>query len=147
MSLKDWLLNGWLVEHKTSPQEIAELLDIADRDLIDCQLPGLSPDRKLSTAYNATLQIAKAALAVIGFRAGREAHHFWTLQSLEFTVGYDKKLLEKLDGFRKKRNISDYERAGAVSDKEADEMFELMKKLTNDFKIWLRNNYPELLTL
>jgi len=108
MSLKDWLLNGWLVEHKTSPQEIAELIAIADRDLIDCQLPGLSPDRKLNTAYNAALQIAKAALAAKGYRAGREAHHFWTIQSLGLTLEYDKKLLEKLDGFRKKRNISDY---------------------------------------
>jgi len=28
MSLQDWLRNGWLVEHKTSPAEIAELLAI-----------------------------------------------------------------------------------------------------------------------
>ncbi len=37
MSLTDWLNNGWLVEHKTSPQEIADLFGVADRDLTDCQ--------------------------------------------------------------------------------------------------------------
>ena len=44
MSLKDWSRNGWLVEHKTSPAEIAELLEIAKRDLADCNVEGLSAD-------------------------------------------------------------------------------------------------------
>ena len=114
--------------------------------MIDCQLPGLSSDRKLNTAYNAALQIAKAALAAKGYKAGREAHHFWTLQSLGLTLEYDKKLLEKLDGFRKKRNISDYERAGVISDKEADEMFELAKKLRSDVLIWLKTHFPILMS-
>jgi hypothetical protein len=47
MSLKDWSRNGWLVEHKTSPAEIAELLEIAHRDLTDCRIEGLSADWKL----------------------------------------------------------------------------------------------------
>jgi hypothetical protein len=36
-----------LVEHQSSPQEIAELLDVADRDLKECEISGLSPDWKL----------------------------------------------------------------------------------------------------
>ena len=32
MSLADWLNNGWLLEHKTSSQEIADLFGVADRD-------------------------------------------------------------------------------------------------------------------
>jgi len=31
MSLKDWQLNGWLTAHTTSPQEMADLLAVADR--------------------------------------------------------------------------------------------------------------------
>lgn len=42
MGLQAWRENGWLVEHQTSPQEIADLLGVADRDLMDCQTPGLS---------------------------------------------------------------------------------------------------------
>jgi hypothetical protein len=48
MSLTNWRDNGWLVEHKTSPQEISDLLNVADRDLADCESPGLSPDWQLS---------------------------------------------------------------------------------------------------
>lgn len=76
MSLQDWLSNRWLTEHETSPQEIADLLGVIDRDLADCQTAGLSPDWKLTIAYNAALQVATAALAVAGYRAGRDSHSF-----------------------------------------------------------------------
>lgn len=63
MSLKDWLSNGWLTEHKTSSREIKDLFYVAYRDITDCQLSQLSSDWKLSIAYNAALQTATAALA------------------------------------------------------------------------------------
>ena len=68
MSLHDWLKNGWLTEHLTSSEEIKDLFDAVDRDLTDCQLPGLSPDWRLHIAYNAALLIAAAALAAAGYR-------------------------------------------------------------------------------
>ena len=42
MTLKNWLENRWLTEHETSPLEISELLEIADRDLKDCHAKGLT---------------------------------------------------------------------------------------------------------
>ena len=71
MSLNDWLKRGWLVEHKPSRKEVADLFGVASRDLEDCETPGLSPDRKLNIAHNAALQVATAALAASGFRASR----------------------------------------------------------------------------
>ena len=71
MSLQDWLNNGWLIKHRTSPQEIANLLAIADRDLTDCQASGLSTDWQMNIAYNAALQASIAALAASGYRAAR----------------------------------------------------------------------------
>jgi hypothetical protein len=53
MSLKDWLKSGWVVEHKTSPEEIRNLLGVADRDLADCHVEGLSSDWRMNIAYNA----------------------------------------------------------------------------------------------
>ena len=64
LSLNDWLKNGWLIEHKTSPQEIEDLFRIVDRDLKDCEVTSLSPDWKFNIAYNAALQCAKAALMI-----------------------------------------------------------------------------------
>ncbi len=72
VSLQDWLKKGWLVEHQTSRKEIADLLGMADRDLVQCQTPHLSADWQLGIAYNAALQAAIAALAAaVIVRQGR----------------------------------------------------------------------------
>lgn len=141
----DWLRNGWLVAHETSPQEIAELLDISERDLRDCLTKGLSPDWRLVIAYNSALQSAATALAAAGYRASRDMRHFRVIQSLAHTVGAETDFIAKLDAFRKKRNISDYERSGAVSDQEAEEMYALAKQLKGMIEQWIRKEYPELI--
>ena len=145
MSLKNWARNGWLTEHKTSSQEISDLLRVADRDLADCQAEGLSPDWHLNIAYNAALQLATAALAASGYRSSREAHHYRIIQSLELTIRIDKGLIQRLDQFRKKRNISDYERAGLVSEQEAGEMEILARDLRKKVGEWLKTNHPHLM--
>jgi len=144
LSLSDWLQNGWLVEHKTSPGEIANLLALADRDLRDCQSNGLSSDWRLGIAYNSALQAATAALAAAGYRAARDGHHFRILHSLAFTIGAEVDLVAKLDAFRKKRNISDYERSGCISGHEAQEMFMIARNLRKTVEKKLRENHPEL---
>src|SRR5205085_2555015 len=112
---KDWARSAWLVDHKTSAQEISDLFGVADRDLQDCAAKGLSDDWRMVIAYNAALECAAAALAASGYRAARESHHFRIIQSLSLTLGLDNKVIAQLDKFRKKRNVSDYERAGAGS--------------------------------
>lgn len=75
MSLISWQRNSWLVEHKSSPEEIAGLLAIVERDLANAKVSGLSEDWRFNIACNAALQAASAALAAAGFRAAREQHH------------------------------------------------------------------------
>ena len=145
MSLSDWLDKGWLARHRSDRREIKELLGIADRDIADSQAKGISTDTRLSLAYNAALQLAIAALAATGYRSGRQAHHYRAIQSLAFTIGVSTDLVDQLDGFRKKRNISDYDRAGAVSDQEATEMLALARTLRDTVTAWLKNNHPELI--
>jgi len=144
MSLEDWLRNGWLIEHETSPAEIAELLAIVERDLADCRIQGLSPDWKLNIAYNAALQAATAVLAACGYRASKEAHHYRVIQSLALTIGADAGLVRQFDSFRKKRNVGGYERAGTVSDQEANEMIALAERIRQEAKNWLNANHPVL---
>jgi len=144
MSLKDWLRSGWLNEHQTSSAEIRDLLGVADRDLADCRVPGLSADWRLGIAYNAALQTATAALAASGYRASRESHHHRVIHSLAFTMGCDAGLVRLFDQFRKKRNIGGYERSGVISDQEAREMNDLARRLREDVEIWLRRDHPDL---
>ena len=71
-------------------------------------------------------------------------HHYRVVESLAYTIGASADVIHKLDKFRKKRNISDYEIAGAVSEGEAKEMFRLAKELRKEVGRWLGKVYPEL---
>lgn len=145
MTLKNWLDNGWLIEHATNSQEISDLLQVADRDLKDCETRGLSADWQLGIAYNAALQTATAALAACGFRSGRDAHHHRVIQSLRYTIGADPSLVNQFDQYRKKRNIGGYDMAGMISQNEADGMKTLAKQLRKEVEEWLRRNHPKLM--
>jgi hypothetical protein len=147
MSLQSWLQNSWLVQHTTSAEEIANLLRISDRDLASCPLPQLSADWRFVIAYNAALQTATAALAAAGYRAARENHHYRVIQSLEYTIAPGKKLIDTLDAFRKKRNLSSYDIADSVSDSEAAEMLTLATRVRQDVEKWIRATRPELLDI
>jgi CRP-like cAMP-binding protein len=144
MSLELWLENGWVKEHKPTPREIAELLAVADRALKDCQIAGLSSEGKLNMAHNAALQSAAAALAVAGYRATREAYHYYAIQSLSFTVQLEERIIRRLQKLRRKRNISDYERPGTVTEQEAQEMVGLAKLIRRQVEEWIRDNHEEL---
>ncbi len=145
MSLEDWEKNGWVIKHKTSPAEIADILAAVDRDLLTCRTPNLDTDWRFNIAYNAALQAATAALAAAGYRAAREMHHYRVIMSLAFTIGSDDEVIELLDRFRKKRNAGTYERAGIISDHEANKMTNLAEKLRSLVLDWLRENHPDLL--
>ena len=141
MSFSDWERNGWVTKHQTSRNEIRDLLQVVERDLRDSAAEGLSADWRMNIAYNAGLQAATAALAAAGYRASRDAHHHRVIQSLRETVGTDAKVVATFDAFRKKRNITGYERVGLVSDADAEAMRALAVNLRDDVVAWLKQHH------
>ena len=144
MSLKLWLESGWLKEHKPTSHEITELLAVADRALTDSQVPELSSEGKLNMAHNAALQSSAAALAAAGYRASREAYHYYVIQSLAFTLQLDEPIIRTLHKLCRKRHISDYERPGTVTEQEAQDMVELAKLVRRQAEEWIRDKHKEL---
>jgi len=147
-TLDGWVSSGTLQRYATSPEEVADLLSIVERDLASAQTPGLSNDWKLTIAYNAALQAAKAALAAAGYRvsASEKGHHYRLVESLRYTVeapGADVDLLQRM---KKKRHVSDYEVAGAVSEREAKEMHELAVRIRGLVIHWLQQHHCRLLS-
>lgn len=146
MSLQNWVAQGWIQEHKTSPQEIASLLAVADRDLANAQIETLAAEWRLIIAYNSALRTATAALAAAGFRVSTHvSHHYYGIESLRFTIGLESKLITRFDRFRKKRNLSAYEQSGAVSELEAAEMIILARDLRSRVQEWLKKHHADLL--
>jgi hypothetical protein len=56
-----------------------------------------------------------------------------------------RKTINTFDAFRKKRNITGYERIGLVSDADAAAMRALAVKLRDDLILWIEKHRPELL--
>lgn len=146
MSLSDWERNGWLTKYQTSANEIRDLLQVVDRDLADSAAEGLSADWRMNIAYNAALQAATAALAAAGYRASRDSHHFRVIQSLRETLGAEAAVVATFDAFRKKRNITGYERIGLVSDADAEAMRTLALRLRDEVVAWLAKHHRGLVT-
>ncbi len=144
MTLREWQDNGWLEPRQPDARRIADMLAVADRDLTDCTVAGLSADARFGMAYNAALQSAAAALAVSGFRATRDSHHYRIIQSLALTIEQSADVVGRLDRARKKRNIADYDRPDVASDREANEMYELASGLRREVAEWLTKEHPEL---
>ncbi|HCX01413.1 MAG TPA: hypothetical protein DHO02_03210 [Syntrophaceae bacterium] len=65
------------------------------------------------------------------------------IQSLIYTIDLPAQVFTQFDAFRKKRNIGGYERAGLVSDHEANEMIRLAKDIRQKVERWLQEKYPE----
>jgi hypothetical protein len=115
-------------------------LQVVERDLADSAAEGLSADWRMNIAYNAALQAATAALAASGYRASRDSHHYRVIQSLRETIGTAASVVATFDAFRKKRNITGYERIGLVSDADAEAMRTLATGLRDDVLAWLKGH-------
>lgn len=149
MSLDDWYKNGWLKKHQTSREEIDNLIAIIERDLRDCTNEDVSEDWRFAIAYNAARQCCLIALYCSGYRTGRgSGDHYYVIQSLTQTMGME--LIETrdyLDSCRNKRNISDYDSAGAISRHEVQELIIVTKELFNKVRSWARRHHPDYFPL
>ena len=145
MSLKQWEDNGWLKPHRTSRQEISNLLNIVERDLQDARRE-ISADWRFGIAYNGALKLCRILLSAEGYRPSHKLQHYRTLAALPEILGEAKKADAKyLDDCRKKRNIVEYEYVGGASGPDADELIEFVKDLRDEVNAWLKKKHPELL--
>ncbi len=145
MSLKALLADGRIRAHKTSAREVADLLRVVDRDLADAAIPQLSTDRRFATAYNAALQLATIALHASGHRAAGAGHHWSTFHVLPEIMGPQAQVrADYLDSCRAKRNVTDYDRAGEISERDAEEILAEAETFRRELLAWLKKNHPTL---
>jgi hypothetical protein len=149
MCLELWKQHGWLREHKTSAQEVTSLMDLVERDLTDAAKEEISKDWRFNIAYNAGLQLATVVLYAAGYRAGRgESKHYRVIQALPLVMGPEfSTMRDYLDNCRRKRNISEYDAVGTISEKEAADLLQTIRELKKDIESWLRKNHPEICEL
>ena len=146
MNLDDLLAQGRLRRRSARKEEIQGLLRVADRDLKDAAVPGLSSDRRFLVAYEAALALATVPLRCKGYETHGQGHHWTTFQSLPLTMGDDlKDLSDYFENCRNKRNVGAYDRSGGISRSEAAELLEEAGAFKEKVRQWLRDQFPEFL--
>ena len=95
--------------------------------------------------YKTIMQRALAALMANGFRpsTGEAGHQQTTLQTLPKTIGLPAERMRVLDGFRRARNLSDYE-GEPVEDAKVRECIEWAESLLENVRGWIKSHQPEL---
>jgi len=145
MSLSQWAANGWLKPHRTSRQEIENLLGIVRRDLDDAATDAISDDWRFGIAYNAALKLCTILLYAEGYRPAQGLAHYRSLQALPLILGESRKAdADYLDACRAKRNAVEYDCAGGATSAEADELIAFARELQSVALAWLKSAHPEL---
>ncbi len=148
MSLQQWLENSWISQVEPATKaEAAGLLAIADREIADASLDGISPDGRFALAYNAVRALGQLALRAAGFIVTKGMRqHERTIESLKFTLGggwTDE--VDYLDQCRRLRNKSQYDRSGQMQQRDADDLLASAVKLRTSVLKWLEENHPALI--
>ena len=147
MSLQQWLDNSWITKSTPSREDIAGLIQIAERNLADASLEGLSPDGRFSLAYDAVRCLCQAALTASGFVVPKGMRqHERVIESLKFTLGNEwADETDYFDRCRRGRHKSIYERSGINQPRDADQLLESAQKLLTATKEWLQHDHPDLI--
>jgi len=144
MPFEKLISQGAIQKHKTSKDEIANLFGLIERDLRDAAIEELSDDRRFTIAYNAVLQCGTAIMYCLGYRTKGEAHHYYTFEFLREALG--SKHEDQIDYFnscRSKRNRTDYDAAGEISETEVGELLEEANKFYKFTRNWISQKFPQ----
>lgn len=149
MSFESWVKNSWLERLPSDAREIARLLALADGRIADygkAVTANLSPDVQLGLAYDAIRVCGTAALRAAGYRVIRgNSEHYRTIETLEFSIDPERKIIPTLDKLRRKRNVGSYDDYGLVAQGEADACGKMAVRLRKDVEAWIRKNHPDKL--
>jgi len=144
MSLAQWAKHGWLRPYVTNRSQVANLIAISDRDLVDAAR-GISDDWKFGIAYNAVLKLCTVLLYCEGFRPEKNLAHYRTLQALPLILGAERQGdADYLEQCRVKRNITEYDSVGQISPEEAADLLRFAHSFRAEVITWLAQHHAEL---
>jgi len=127
-NLDIWLNERRLKTHKSSRDEISKLFKIVDRDI-------------------AALQLSTIVLRASGYRTAHDkgGHHWMSIRALSELMGnIGEEFGDYFNACRIKRNTSDYTSCGEISNEEANELLDEVKKFKIVVVNWIRKNHPNL---
>ena len=144
MSWTKLLANNTVTALQPNKAELDKLRALAARSLNDVAVPGLSTDMQFILAYDAARTLSLMIVRAAGYRPRTVGGHYNTFLALEAADPAFAALSAYFDGCRIKRNVSEYEFAGGVSDRDAEGLLEAVRKFAKEAEAWIKANHPSL---
>lgn len=145
MKLYELEERGYLARITPSKDDMAHLITAIQRRLMDAKNETVTRENRLQQAYQAVLQVAIAALHAKGYRLkSKPAHHVMAIESLEHTIGVERRLRDYYQSLRKRRHDVIYDAVISVSEQDLEEAIERAESLFAAFRQWLEKEQPEL---
>jgi hypothetical protein len=145
MILKNLADIGRLKPHSATAKELARLLESATSSLEDARRKENHAASRFDLAYKSLMQSALAALMANGFRPSisEPGHQQTMIQTLPKTIGVPAEKVRLFDGFRRARNLADYE-GNPPEDRLVAECIEAAEELLASVRAWLKTNPSDL---
>lgn len=125
-------------------QELDNLRSIVTRSLRDVSASGLSADARFVIAYDAARTLSLMVVRAAGYRPRSAGAHYHTFAALEAANPAFAAISAYFEGCRIKRNISEYEFAGGVTDTDADGLLKAVRQFAIDAEAWIKTHHPSL---
>jgi ketosteroid isomerase-like protein len=138
------LANNNVTRQPATRKELDNLRSIVLRSLKDVNAPGLSADARFIMAYDAARTLSLMIVRSSGYRPKAAGGHYNTFLALETADGRFAKLSAYFDGCRIKRNASEYDFAGGVTDTDADGLLKTVQQFAIDAEAWIKAKHPTL---
>jgi len=138
------LANNNVTRQPGTRKELDNLRSIVSRSLKDINAPGLSAVARFIMAYDAARTFSLMIVRSSGYRPKAAGGHYNTFLALETADGRFAKLSAYFDGCRIKRNASEYDFAGGVTDTDADGLLKTVQQFAIDAEAWIKAKHPTL---
>jgi len=145
MSWTKLLASNTVTSLPATKAELDKLRSLVARSLKDIVATGLSTDMRFILAYDAARTLSLMIVRAAGYRPRTVGGHYNTFLALEAADPVFATLSAYFDGCRIKRNASEYDFAGGVSDTDADGLLNAVKQFATDAEAWIKANHPTLI--
>jgi hypothetical protein len=139
-----------LAENRVAPepaskQEIDNLRSIVTRCTADMAVAGLSDEQRFLIAYDAARTLSLIIVRASGYRPKKLGGHYNTFMALKAVGPGFASAGDYFDLCRLKRNDSEYDFAGGISETDADNLVSEVQKFQKAIEAWLQSHHPVLL--
>jgi hypothetical protein len=138
------LANNTVSAMPPTKAELDNLRSIVARSLSDVTAPGLSADARFIMAYDAARTSSLMIVRAAGYRPLSTGGHYKTFVAPEAADPAFAQMSAYFDGCRIKRNASEYDFAGGVTDTDATALLSAARTFAQDVERWVKAHYPHL---